>query len=113
VLDALEQAPHARRPVQGGLVHHSDHGVRYVSITCTERLAEAGIGLFKTEAIRRLGPWRSLEAVGFTTLGLLLKAAASLAGLLRCCSQRVDWFDHRRLPEPIGFVPKAEAEAAF
>jgi putative transposase len=115
VLDALEQALHARRPVEGGLVHHSDRGVQYVSITYTERLAEAGIapsvgsigdsydnalaetviGLFKTEVIRRLGPWRALEAVEFATLAW------------------VDWFNHRRLLEPIGFVPPAEAEAAF
>jgi transposase InsO family protein len=115
VLDALEQALHARRPVEGGLVHHSDRGVQYVSITYTERLAEAGIapsvgsvgdsydnalaetviGLFKTEVIRRLGPWRSLEAVEFATL------------------EWVDWLNHRRLLEAIGFVPPAEAEAAF
>jgi putative transposase len=115
VLDALEQALHARRPVEGGLVHHSDRGVQYVSITYTERLAEAGIapsvgsvgdsydnalaetviGLFKTEVIRRLGPWRSLEAVEFAALAW------------------VDRFNHRRLLEPIGFVPPAEAEAAF
>ena len=115
VLDALEQALHARRPVEGGLVHHSDRGVQYVSITYTERLAEAGIapsvgsvgdsfdnalaetviGLFKTEVIRRLGPWRSLEAVEFATL------------------EWADWFNHRRLLEPIGFVTPAEAEAAF
>jgi transposase InsO family protein len=115
VLDALEQALHARRPVEGGLVHHSDRGVQYVSITYTERLAEAGIapsvgsvgdsfdnalaetviGLFKTEVVRRLGPWRSLEAVEFATLDW------------------VDWFNHRRLLEPLGFVPPAEAEAAF
>jgi transposase InsO family protein len=83
VLDALEQALHDRRPVQGsGLIHHSDRGVQYVSIRYTERLAEAGTepsvgsrgdsydnalaetinGLFKTEVIRRRGPWRSLEA---------------------------------------------------
>ena len=44
VLDALEQALHERRPVRGGgLVHHSDRGVQYVSIKYTERLAEAGI----------------------------------------------------------------------
>src|SRR6476661_8916942 len=75
---------HDRRPVQGsGLIHHSDRGVQYVSIHYTERLAQAGIepsvgsvgdsydnalaetinGLFKTEVIRRRGPWRSLEAV--------------------------------------------------
>jgi putative transposase len=115
VLDALEQALRARRPVEGGLVHHSDRGVQYVSITYTERLAEAGIappvgsvgdsydnalaetviGLFKTEVIRRLGPWRSLEAVEFAALAW------------------VDRFNHRRLLEPIGFVPPAEAEAAF
>src|SRR4051812_20199016 len=44
VLDALEQALHARRPVRGGgLVHHSDRGMQYVSIKYTERLAAAGI----------------------------------------------------------------------
>ena len=89
VLDALEQALADRRPVQGsGLVHHSDRGVQYVSIRYTERLAAAGIepsvgsvgdsydnalaesinGLYKTEVIRKRGPWRSLEAVEFATL---------------------------------------------
>lgn len=58
-------------------------------------LAETVIGLFKTEVIQRLGPWRSLEAVEFATL------------------KRVDGFNHRRLLKPIGFVPPAEAEAAF
>ena len=51
------------------------------------------IGLFKIEVIRRLGPWRSLEAVEFATL------------------QWVDWFNHRRLLEPIGNIPPAEAAA--
>ena len=89
VLDALEQALHERRPVRGGgLVHHSDRGVQYVSIKYTERLAAAGIepsvgsvgdscdnalaetinGLYKTEVIHRRGPWRSFEAVEFATL---------------------------------------------
>jgi putative transposase len=78
VLDALEQALHARRPFARGLVHHSDRGSQYLSIKYTERLAEAGIepsvgsvgdsydnalaetinGLFKTEVIHRRGPWR-------------------------------------------------------
>ena len=58
-------------------------------------LAESVIGLFKTEVIRRLGPWRSLEAVEFATLGW------------------VDWFNHRRLLEPIGYVPPAEYEEAY
>jgi transposase InsO family protein len=115
VLDALVQALHARHPVEGGLVHHSDRGVQYVSIKYTERLAEAGIepsvgsigdsfdnalaetviGLFKTEVIRRRGPWRSLEAVEWATL------------------EWVDWFNHRRLLEPIGNMPPAEAEARY
>ena len=116
VLDALEQALHERRPVrQAGLVHHSDRGVQYVSIKSTERLAEAGIepsvgsvgdsydnalaetinGLFKTELIHQRGPWRSCEAVEFATL------------------EWVDWFNNRRLLEPIGHVPPAEAEAAY
>jgi transposase InsO family protein len=116
VLDALEQALHDRRPVRdGGLVHHSDRGVLYVSIRYTERLLEAGIepsvgsvgdsydnalaetiiGLFKTEVIRRIGPWKSLEAVEYATL------------------EWVDWFNHRRLLEPIGNIPPAEAEARY
>jgi putative transposase len=116
VLDALEQAFHERRPIQGGgLVHHSDRGVQYVSIRYTERLAEAGIepsvgsvgdsydnalaetihGLYKAEVIHRRGPWRSCEAVEFATL------------------EWVDWFNHRRLLEPIGHIPPAEAEARY
>jgi len=116
VLDALEQALHERRPVQDGkLVHHSDRGVQYVSIRYTERLAEAGIepsvgsvgdsydnalaetinGLYKAEVIHRRGPWRSFEAVEFATL------------------EWVDWFNNRRLLEPIGHGPPAEAEAAY
>jgi len=116
VLDALEQALHARRPAQGnGLIHHSDRGSQYVSIKYTERLADAGIepsvgsvgdsydnalaetviGLFKTEVIHRRGPWRSLEAVEFATL------------------EWVDWFNNRRLLEPIGNIPPAEAEAHY
>jgi len=116
VLDALEQALHERRPVRGaGLVHHSDRGGQYVSIRYTERLAEAGIepsvgsvgdsydnalaetinGLFKAEVIRRRGPWRSFEAVEFATL------------------EWVEWFNNRRLLEPIGDIPPAEAEARY
>jgi transposase InsO family protein len=116
VLDALEQALHQRRPVrQAGLVHHSDRGVQYVSIKYTERLAEAGIepsvgsigdsydnalaetviGLFKAEVIQRRAPWRSLEAVEFATL------------------EWVDWFNTRRLLEPIGNTPPAEAEERY
>jgi putative transposase len=116
VLDALEQALHERRPVRGGgLVHHSDRGVQYLSIKYTERLAAAGIepsvgsvgdsydnalaetinGLYKAEVIHRRGPWRSFEAVEFATL------------------EWVDWFNNRRLLAPIGNIPPAEAEAAY
>ena len=116
VLDALEQALHERRPVRGGgLVHHSDRGVQYLSIKYTERLAAAGIepsvgsvgdsydnalaetinGLYKAEVIHRRSPWRSFEAVEFATL------------------EWVAWFNSRRLLEPIGNIPPAEAEAAY
>jgi putative transposase len=116
VLDALEQALHDRRPVhRGGLVHHSDRGSQYVSIKYTERLVQAGVepsvgsvgdsydnalaetinGLYKAEIIHRRGPWRSLEAVEFATL------------------EWVDWFNNRRLLEPIGNIPPAEAEERY
>ena len=116
VLDALEQALHDRRPVhRGGLVHHSDRGSQYVSIKYTERLAEAGVepsagsvgdsydnalaetinGLYKAEVIHRRGPWRSFEAVELATL------------------EWVDWFNNRRLLEPIGNIPPAEAEEHY
>jgi putative transposase len=114
VLDALEQAIHDRRPVSN-LIHHSDRGSQYLSIKYTERLAEAGIepsvgsvgdsydnalaetinGLYKAEVIHRRGPWRSFEAVEFATL------------------EWVDWFNRRRLLEPIGNIPPAEAEANY
>jgi transposase InsO family protein len=113
-LDALEQAL-AARPDLSELIHHSDRGTQYLSIRYTERLAEAGIepsvgsvgdsydnalaetifGLFKTEVIRKNGPWRNLEEVEFATL------------------EWVDWFNHRRLLEPIGNIPPAELEQLY
>ena len=115
VLDALEQALCERRPAKGSLTHHSDRRSQYVCIRYSERLAEAGIepsvgsvgdsydnalaetinGLFKAEVIHRSGPWRSAEAIEFATLAW------------------VDWFNNRRLLEPIGYVPPAEAEANY
>jgi putative transposase len=116
VLDALEQAICARGgAMPAGLVHHSDQGTQYLSMRYTDRLADAGIapsvgsrgdaydnalaesviGLFKTEVIRRLGPWRHLDAVEVATLTW------------------VDWFNNRRLLEPIGYVPPAEFEARY
>ncbi len=114
VLDALEQALWSRSTVKG-VVHHSDHGSQYLSIRYSERLAEVGaepsvgsvgdsydnalaetiIGLYKTEVIHRRGPWRHLEAVEYATL------------------EWVDWFNHRRLLEPIGNVPPAELEMSY
>jgi len=114
VLDALEQALWARSGARG-VVHHSDRGSQYVSIRYSERLAEVGvepsvgsvgdsydnalaetiIGLYKTEVIHRCGPWRHLDAVEYATL------------------EWVDWFNHRRLLEPIGNVPPAELEATY
>ena len=117
-LDALEQAIWQRRQ-QGhplaGLVHHSDRGVQYLSIRYTDRLAEAGIessvgsigdsydnalaetviGLYKTEVIYRRSPWRHAEQVEYATL------------------EWVDWFNNRRLLEPIGNVPPAEFEEQY
>ena len=113
-LDALEQALYAR-PFTEGLVHHSDRGTQYLSIRYTDRLAEAGIepsvgsvgdsydnamaetviGLYKTEVIRRRGPWRNAETVELATL------------------EWVDWFNNRRLFEPIGHVPPAEYETVY
>ena len=115
VLDALEmglwnRARHGRSV--NGLVHHSDAGSQYTSIRYTERLAEAGakpsigsvgdsydnamaesiIGLFKTELIRRRGPWRGLDDLEIATL------------------EWVDWFNNRRLFEDLGWIPPAEHE---
>ena len=114
-LDALEMALWARGKNADGLVHHSDRGSQYLSIRYTERLAEAGavasvgsrgdsydnalaetiIGLYKTEVIRRRGPWRNIDDVEFATL------------------EWVDWFNNRRLLEPIGDIPPAEYEMLF
>lgn len=118
VLDALEMGIWQRQR-QGhsiqGLVHHSDAGSQYTSIRYSERLAEAGarpsigsvgdsydnamaesiIGLFKTEVIRRRGPWRSLDDVEMATL------------------EWVDWFNNRRIYEAIGNCPPAELEATY
>jgi transposase InsO family protein len=116
VLDALEQAIHSRCPSGASqLIHHSDRGTQYVAIRYTERLAEAGIepsvgsvgdsydnalaetinGLFKAEVIHRQGPWKSFKAVEYATLNW------------------VDWFNNRRILEPIGNITPAEAEQQF
>ena len=95
-----------RRPIES---------TQYLSIRYTERLAEAGIepsvgsrgdsydnalaetviGLFKTEVIRRDGPWRGFDDVEYATL------------------EWVAWFNTQRLLEPLGYLPPAEYEAQF
>lgn len=114
VLDALEQAVHARCETEG-LIHHSDRGKQYLSIRYSERLGECGIqasvgttgdsydnalaesiiGLFKAEVIHRRGPWRTVDNVEYATL------------------EWVDWFNNRRLFGPIGDVPPIEFEEAY
>jgi len=122
VLDALEQALWARtRPksllkgAAASLVHHSDKGSQYLSIRYTERLTAAGIlastgktgdaydnamaetinGLFKAEIIHRNGHWKGMEDIEFAAL------------------EWVDWFNNRRLLEPIGNIPPGEFEANY
>ena len=114
VLDALEPALWSRTGTEG-LVHHSDRGSQSLSIRYSERLAEAGvessvgrvgdaydnamaetsIALLKTEIIRRRGPWRTIDEVEYATL------------------EWVDWFNHRRLLDPIGNIPPAELELTY
>jgi transposase InsO family protein len=116
VLDALEQAIWQRKtPDNKELIHHSDRGSQYLSIKYTERLIEVGIdpsvgtvgdsydnalaecviGLFKTEVINQIGPWKSMREVEWETL------------------KWADWYNNRRLLGPIGYVPPAEAEEVF
>lgn len=112
-LDALEMALWARGGQEmEGLVHHSDRGVQYLAVRYTERLAEAGavrsvgargdsydnalaetvVGLYKTELIRRRGPWRTLEHVELAT------------------AEWVNWWNERRLHGATDNLPPAEYE---
>ena len=116
VLDALNQALHARQSARDGpLIHHSDRGSQYLSIRYSQRLTEAGVepsvgsrgdsydnalaetinGLYKTELIHHRGPWKTREAVELATL------------------EWVHWFNHSRLLGSIGYIPPAEAEANY
>jgi transposase InsO family protein len=116
VLDALEQALHARRPgPEDGLIHHSDRGVQYLAMNYTQRLAEANLvpsvgsvgdsydnalaetinGLYKAEVIWRQRSWPSAAAVEMATL------------------RWVDWFNNHRLFGSIGYITPAEAEANY
>jgi putative transposase len=113
--EALEMAAWRRSVSLDGLIHHSDAGAQYTSVIYSERLAEHGIapsvgsvgdsfdnamaesaiGLYKTELIRRRGPWRNPDQVEFATL------------------EYIDWFNNRRLHGEIGYVPPAELEEVF
>jgi transposase InsO family protein len=115
VLDALEQALAARRPDKGTLTHHGDRGSQYLSLRYSERLLEAGVaasvgsagdaldnalaetinGLYKTEVIKRIGPWKSRQQLELATL------------------RWVHWFNTGRLLESIGDIPPAEKEANY
>jgi putative transposase len=88
---------------------------QYLAIRYTERLIEAGIessvgsrgdaydnalaetinGLYKTEVIHHLGPWKGLEEVEYATL------------------EWVAWYNSERLMEPLGYLPPAEYEEQF
>jgi len=114
VLDALEMAMHARE-VSPGLIHHSDNGSQYLAFDYSNKLKEAGImpstgtvgdsydnamaesliGLYKTELIKKRGPWRNRAAVEQATLTW------------------VDWYNNRRLMGPLGFIPPKEFEAKW
>jgi len=114
VLDALEQALWSRTNLEG-LIHHSDRGSQYLSIRYSDKLIEAGIdasvgsvgdsydnalaetinGLYKTEVIRHRGPWKNIDEVEYATLDW------------------VDWFNNRRILEPIGNIPPAEYELMY
>jgi len=115
-LDALEMAIWQRNGAElDQLVHHSDRGVQYLAIRYTDRLADAGavtsvgskgdsfdnalaestIGLFKTELVRRRGPWRSIDDLELASL------------------EWVDWYNTRRLHSELSHIPPAEHEAAY
>ncbi len=114
VLDALEQALWARGKPKG-VTHHSDRGSQYLSIRYSERLAEAGFhasvgsvgdsydnalaetinGLYKAEVIHKDGPWRGMDDVERATLTW------------------VEWFNNRRLMEPLGHIPPREFEENY
>jgi transposase InsO family protein len=117
---ALWRRDHTGHPVGSGLIHHSDAGSRYTSISFAETLVlegiaasigsvgdayenapvESTIGLFKTEVIAEgnpfhPGPCKSIEDVEYATM------------------EWVDWFNRSRLHSRLGYVPPDEFEAAY
>jgi putative transposase len=121
-LDALEMALWTRETAGhthlgrlDGLIHHSDAGSQYCAIRYGNRLAEAGaiasigsvgdsydnalaesvIGLYKTECVRHIGPWRGVDDLELATLSW------------------VHWFNNDRLHSGIGHVPPIEYETEY
>lgn len=117
VLDALDQATWQRvrdghQSELTGLIAHADHGSQYTSIRYGDRLAQNGLtpstgtvgdsydnalaetinGIYKTELIKRQGPWKNLDHVEYAT------------------AEWVDWYNHRRLYQYCGDIPPVEAE---
>ena len=113
--DALDMAIWARDDRIDNLVHHSDRGSQYTSIRYTERLIDSGaecsvgttgdsydnalaesvIGLYKTELVRKNGPWKTVDELEIATL------------------EWVDWYNQRRLHSAIGNIPPAEYETLY
>ncbi|WTA16324.1 IS3 family transposase [Nocardioides sp. NBC_00850] len=97
------------------LVHHADHGSNYLAVVYTDRIAELGAkpstgtvgdsfgnalaeavnGLYKTELIRRRGPWRTVEQVELATL------------------EYVWWWNNRRLHGELDYRTPIEVEQAY
>ena len=114
VLDALNQAIATRLP-DDTLIHHSDRGSQYLSITYAERLVEAGIdasvgnvgdsydnamaesiiGLFKTEVIKHKAPWKTAQSVEWETL------------------KWVHWYNQKRIMQPLGYITPNEMEESY
>ncbi len=118
VLDALEQALHQRRPISvDGIkpIHHSDRGSQYMSFKYSERLEEAGvdmsvgsvgdsydnalaestIGLYKTEVVERIGPWKSRADVEWQT------------------ARWIKWYNTKRIHSSIGYLTPSQKEETY
>ncbi|WOQ69545.1 IS3 family transposase [Microbacterium limosum] len=114
-LQALNMAAFNAAGPLDELVHHADHGSNYLSVVYTDRIVEIGAkpstgtvgdsydnalaeavnGLYKTELIRRRGPWRTVEQVELATL------------------EYVWWWNNSRLHGELGYRTPAEIEAAY
>ena len=95
-MEAPHKPPDLPEP-QSGEFYFDTSGDFYSAVdnSYDNALAETINGLYKAEVIHRRGPWRNFEAVEYATL------------------EWVDWFNHRRLLEPIGNIPPAEAEDQY